>query len=79
VQNIVDVIDGISILLFEKPNRKITTSIADFYNCKKFHNIVLQGVCDCDKCFWNVFASQLSGVANGGSIKLSSLYRELKF
>jgi len=43
VQNIVDVIDGISILLFEKPNRKITTSIADFYNCKNFITLFYKG------------------------------------
>jgi hypothetical protein len=79
VQNIIGVIIGIPILLFENPNRRITASIADFYNCKNFYNIVLQGVCDCHKLIWNVFASQLSGVANGGSFKLSSLYRELKF
>jgi hypothetical protein len=36
-------------------------------------------VCDYDKFFWNVFASQLSGVGNGGSFKLSILYREFKF
>ncbi len=79
VQNIIGVIIGIPILLFENSNRRITASIADFYNCKNFHNIVLQGVCDCDKLIWNVFASQLSGVANGGSFKLSSLYRNSSF
>ncbi len=65
--------------MFEKPNRRIITSIAYFYICKSFHNIVLKGVCDCDKFFWNVFASQFSGVANGVAFKLSSLYREFKF
>jgi hypothetical protein len=75
VQNIIGVIDKIPILLFEKINKKITASIANFYNRKNF----LQGVCNCDNLFWNVFASQLSGVANGRSFKLSSLYKEIKY
>lgn len=77
--NIVSVIDGTHIPLFEKPNTKVIAFAIDFYNHKKFHNIVLQGVCDCDKNFWNVSTSQHGGVVNGGSFKLNSLYMELKF
>jgi rRNA maturation protein Rpf1 len=51
LQNIASVIERTHILLFEKPNRKVTTSIANFYNYKKFHNIVLHGICDYDKNF----------------------------
>jgi hypothetical protein len=65
--------------LFEKPNRKVIASAIDFYNHKKFQSFILQEVCDCDKNFWTIFASQLGGVANGGSFKLNSLYMELMF
>ncbi len=64
--------------MFEKPNRRVTASTTNFYNRQKIHSIVLHEVCDCDKCFWNVFASQPKGVVDGGSFKLSSLSRELR-
>ncbi len=38
---IVDVIDGIHILLFEKTKTRVIASIVDFYNHKKFYNIAL--------------------------------------
>ncbi len=50
-----------------KPNKQITSSTTYVYNRKRFHNIVLQVVCDCDfflEC----------GVANGRHFKMSSLY-----
>jgi hypothetical protein len=43
----------IHILLCVKPNKQITSSIVDFYNRKRFHNILLQVVCDCDFFLWN--------------------------
>ncbi len=44
-------IDGTHIPLSAKPNKQITSSIVDFYNRKRFHNIVLQAMCDCDIFF----------------------------
>ncbi len=67
-------IDFTHIPLNVKSNKQITSSTADFYNRKRFHNIVFQVVCDCDMFFWNACACQPSGVANGGQFKMSSLY-----
>jgi hypothetical protein len=44
--NICGVIDGTHIPLAERPNRKYIIIVVDYYNRKKFHNIVLQAVCD---------------------------------
>jgi hypothetical protein len=48
LHQICGMIDGTHILLCVKPNKQITSSIVDFYNRKRFHNILLQVVCDCD-------------------------------
>ena len=45
----------------------------DFFNHKKFHSIVLQGVCDTNRMFWNVCASQLGGVHNVRQFVVSSV------
>ena len=38
------IIDGIHIPLTKQPNEKQVPS--DYFNCLKFHYILLQGVCD---------------------------------
>jgi hypothetical protein len=48
--NICGAIDGTHIPLGERPNRKYTIIVVDYYNQKKFHNIVLQATCDTHKC-----------------------------
>jgi hypothetical protein len=40
--------------------------VANFYNRKYFHNIILETVCDCDMFFWNACVGQLGGVVNEG-------------
>jgi hypothetical protein len=37
-------------------------------NRKKFHNIVLQVVCDVDKIFWNICVGQPRRVHDGGQV-----------
>jgi hypothetical protein len=53
LQQICGVINGTHILLSAKPNKQIISSTIDFYNRKRFHNIVFQAACDCDMFFWN--------------------------
>ena len=76
--NICGAIDGTHIPLAERPSKRITLAENDFYNRKKYHSIVLQGVCDSKKIFWNVCAGQPGGVHDGGQFKLSNLYRQLR-
>jgi hypothetical protein len=59
--NVANAIDGTHILLAKCPNRKVILATCNFFNKKKFHSIVLQWVCNADKIFWNVCASQLRG------------------
>jgi len=49
--NICRAIDGSHILLVENPSRRVTLATSDFFNKKKFHSIVLQGICDLEKIF----------------------------
>ena len=43
----------------------------DFFNCKRFHSIILQGVCDTNRMFWNVCAGQPGGVHDVGQFAVS--------
>jgi hypothetical protein len=45
------VIGATHISLSAKPNKQITSFVANFYNRKPFHNIVFQAMCDCDIFF----------------------------
>jgi hypothetical protein len=76
--NICGAIDGTHILLVERPNKRYTIAIVDYYNIKGFHNIVLQTICDTQKLFQNVCASQPRGVHDGGLFKTFSLYHDLQ-
>ena len=49
MENMVGCIDGCHFPLFEKPNRRKTSSAVDFWNHKSFHSLLLQVVCDCDR------------------------------
>ena len=49
--NICGAIDGTHIPLAERPSKRITLAKSDFYNRKKYHSIILQGVCDSKKIF----------------------------
>ena len=49
--NIAGAINGTHIPLTCRPSRRYTPMFSDFFNRKKFHNIVLRGVCDADMIF----------------------------
>ena len=50
---------------------------SDFFNRKKFHSIILQGVYDADRIFWNVCAGQPGGVHDASQFDVSSLHAQL--
>ena len=56
LSNICGAIDGTHIPLVRRPCSDLTPMASDFFNRKKFRNVVLQGVCDMDRIFWNVCA-----------------------
>lgn len=51
----------------------------DFYNKKKFHNIVVQVMCNADKIFWNVCVDRPTGVHDDEQFKNSSFYRPWRY
>ena len=75
--NICGAIDGTHIPLARRPRSNFTPMASNFFNRKKFHSVVLQGVCDMDRIFWNVCTRQPSGVHDAGQFRWSSLYHEL--
>ena len=77
LSNIASAIDDTHIPLTCRPTRRFTTMPSDFFNRKKFHSIVLQGVCDADRIFWNVCAGEPGGVHDAGQIVVSSLHAQL--
>jgi len=76
--NICGAIDGTHIPLSENPNKSITLVATNFSNRKKFNSIILQGVCDSQKIFWNVCVGQPGRVHDGGQFKGSILYKNLR-
>ena len=75
--NIAGAIDGTHIPLTYRPTRRFTPMPSDFFNRKKFHSIVLQGICDADRIFSKVCADQPSGVHDAGQFVVSSLHAQL--
>lgn len=75
--NIAGAIDGTHIPLTCRSSRRYTPMPSDFFNRKKFHSIVLQGVCDADRIFWNVCAGQPGGVHDAGQVAVSSLHTHI--
>ncbi len=74
IPNIFGAIDGTHIPLTNLPSKKITFTISDFSNRKKFYSFVLQVVCDTNKIFWNFCFGQLGVVHDGGQFKNCSIY-----
>jgi hypothetical protein len=47
-------------------SKKATFVVGVFFNRKRFHNIVLQAMCDVDKIFWNVCVGQPRAIHDNG-------------
>jgi hypothetical protein len=67
LSNKCDATNGTHIPLAETPNKRYIIATIDYYNQKRFHNIVLQVVCDTQKV-----------VHDGGQFKTFSLYLDLR-
>ncbi len=70
--------DGTHISLANRPNKRYIIASTNYYNQKRFHNIVLQTICDTHKLFWNICDGQPGRVHDGGQFKTSSLYHDLQ-
>lgn len=77
--NICEAIGGTHFPFVEHPSKKITLTMNDFYNKKKFHNIVVQVMCNAKNIFWNVCADQPTRVHDGEQFKNSSFYKPLRY
>ncbi len=69
--NVCGTIDWSHIPLSQKLGKRVTAAPTN-YNC--YNSIVLQGICNMDKLFWNVCCSVLGGTTNGAQFKLSFIY-----
>ena len=75
--NIAGAIDGTHIPLTLQPSKRYTPMPQDFFNRKRFHSIILQGVCDTNRMFWNVCAGQPGSVHDAGQFAVSSVAAQL--
>jgi hypothetical protein len=78
IPHICGAIDGTHIPLVDFPSKKVTLIVGDFFNRKKFYNIMLQVLCDVDKIFWNIFVGQPRRLHDGGEFKRYNLYAQLR-
>ena len=76
--NVVGIIDGTHIPLSCKPQRGLTPMPFDFFNRKKFHSVLSQGVCDSERFFWNVCVRQPGGIHDTTQFAWSSLYVQFR-
>jgi len=74
--NIVGAIDGSHIPLTTKLSTQYTPILQDFFNWNLF-SIVLQGVYDANRMFWNVCAGQSRGVHDTEQFAMSSIAAQL--
>ena len=75
--NICGAIDRIHIPLARRSRSDFIPMASDFFNRKKFLSVVLQGICDMDRIFWNVCARQPGGIHDAGQFQWSYVYHEL--
>ncbi|KAL2622327.1 hypothetical protein R1flu_002532 [Riccia fluitans] len=76
IRNICGAIDGTHIKLLRKPRLQDTPKF--YWNNKKFYSILLQGVCDADKVFWDVCCNAPGGLHDSIHLRASSLWGKLK-
>ena len=75
--NIAGAIDGTHIPLTYRPNRQYTPLSQNFFNRIFFHSIVLQGIYDSNRIFWNVCVGQPGGIHDVGQFAVSSIATQL--
>lgn len=78
IPNVAGAIDGTHIVLQKKPDR--ATCPADFCSGEgkdAFYSVLLQGVCDADKVFWDVCCVAPGGSNDSEHLKSSSLWTRL--
>ncbi|KAG6543027.1 hypothetical protein Mapa_015523 [Marchantia paleacea] len=76
IPNICGAIDGTHIKLWRKPRLQDTPKF--YWNNKKFYSVLLQGVCDADKVFWDVCCNAPGGLHDAIHLRSSSLWLKLK-
>jgi hypothetical protein len=76
IDNMCGAIDGSHIKLSKKPDIRFTP--ADYWSRHDFHSILLQGVCDANKLFWDVCVKAPGGTHDATHLSDSSLWRKLK-
>ncbi|XP_024520164.1 protein ANTAGONIST OF LIKE HETEROCHROMATIN PROTEIN 1-like [Selaginella moellendorffii] len=73
--NVCGAIGGSHIKLYNKPKPAYTP--ADYLSSYGFYSVLLQGVCDSDKIFWDVCCNAPGGLDDVTHLRASSLWRRL--
>ena len=76
IPNLAGAIDGSHIKLSRKPRQVAVPS--DYWNRHDFFSVLLQGVCDANKIFWDVCVRAPGGTHDATHLRDSSLWEKLK-
>ena len=76
IPNVCGAIGGTHIKLQLKPRNSYRP--ADYWCSHGFYSILLQGVCDADKVFWDVCCNAPGGLDNSTHLRASSIWARLK-
>lgn len=76
ISNVCGAIDGTHIKLYFKPAKWYTPSA--YRSPYKFHSILLQGVCDANKLFWDLCCMAPGGAHDASHFMTSNLYQKIK-
>ena len=76
--NMVGAIDGTHIPLASKSQRGLTPMPCDFFQMKKFHNMLSQAVCNSKRIFWNFCVGQPGRKHDVAQFAWSGIYAQLR-
>lgn len=76
IPNVCGAIGGTHIKLQLKPRNSYRP--ADYWCSHGFYSVLLQGVCDADKVFWDVCCNAPGGLDNSTHLRASSIWSRLK-
>jgi hypothetical protein len=76
IDNFAGAIDGSHIKLHRKPANKYYP--AEYWSRHDFHSVLLQGVCDSDKLFWDVCVRCPGGTHDAAHLRESDLWGSLR-
>jgi hypothetical protein len=75
-ENMVGAIDGSHIKLFRKPSRDSVP--AEYWSRHDIHSVLVQGICDYNKGFWDVCCKAPGGTHDATHLRSSGIWKKLR-